>query len=219
MLTPEIQVKGRRLCKPCSNKLRTDSKLRNKEKVKEQNKKYNEQNKEKIAEYYKEHYQQNKETYLNNNIKWRNDNKDIINEKARIRCITDHNYRIKKNLRNRVHVCIKKNKPTMEYIGCDLEFLKQWLQSNFNEHMTFKNYGSYWHIDHVIPCSKFDLTNEQNIFDCFRWTNLQPLEASENYSKNNSVDFDQVKSHYKKVKSFAKKNNITLPNFNYKNYI
>ncbi len=218
-LTPEIKVKGRNTCKPCNNKMHRESKLRNKETVKEGRKIYYEQNKEKIAEYYKENYKKNKAIYLNNNRKWRNENKDIINEQARIRCLTDENYRLRKNLRSRIHDCIKKNKPTMEYVGCDLNFLKLWFESLFTEEMTFENYGSYWHIDHVIPCSKFDLSNNDNINNCFRWTNLQPLESSKNLSKSNNIDSNEVISHYKKAKSFAKKNNINLPKFNYKNYI
>ena len=39
--------------------------------------------------------------------------------------------------------------------------------------MTFDNYGE-WHIDHVKPCSSFDLTNEQEIYECFNWKNIRP---------------------------------------------
>jgi hypothetical protein len=219
ILTPETQQKGRRICKPCVNKASNESKRRNKENVKKRNKIYYENNKDKIKEYYKEHYTNNKDSYLNNNRKWREENKDILNEQARERCKVDENYRLKKALRTRIYSCLKKDKPTMEYVGCDLEFLKQWLESNFKEDMTFENYGSNWHVDHVIPCSKFDLTNEEEIKNCFRWTNLQPLNASENMSKHNIINSDEVKSHYKKVKSFAKKYNITLPKFDYKKYI
>ena len=107
----------------------------------------------------------------------------------------------------------------MKYIGCDLDFLKQWLESHFTEQMTFENYGSYWHVDHVIPCSKFNLENENEINNCFHWTNLQPLESSKNMSKSNKIDHDNIKSHYKKVKLFAKKHNINLPELNYKKYL
>lgn len=219
ILIHDIQVEGMKLCKSCRNQQIKESKIRNKENLIDQNKKYYKKNKEKIAEYYKEHYKQNKDIYLNNNKKWRNNNKAILNEKARIRCVVDDNYRIKRNLRNRLNICIKKNKSTMEYIGCDLDFLKLWLKSNFTKEMTFENYGSYWHIDHVIPCANFDMTNENDIFNCFRWTNLQPLGASKNMSKNNSINHIEIINHYNKVKLFAKTHNIILPDFNYNKYI
>ena len=85
--------------------------------------------------------------------------------------------------------------------------------------MSFDNYGSYWHIDHVIPCSKFDLTDDKEIKRCFRWTNLQPLEASINISKQASINNDEIKNHYKKLKTFAKENEIEIPKFKYKKYL
>ena len=142
-LTPELKVKDRNTCRTCINVSKRESKLRNKESTKEQHKIYYEKNKEQIAEYYKEHYKNNKDTYLDNNRKWRNDNKEIINLQARERCKTDINYRLKKNLRRRLNYCIVKNKKTMEYIGCDLAFVKQWFESLFTKEMTFENYGSY----------------------------------------------------------------------------
>jgi hypothetical protein len=84
--------------------------------------------------------------------------------------------------------------------------------------MTFENYGSYWHVDHVIPCSKFNFENEENIKDCFRWSNLQPLEAKLNISKQDKIDKDLIIQHYEKVKSFATTNKIEIKNFNYTKY-
>ena len=50
--------------------------------------------------------------------------------------------------------------------------------------MTWDNYGSYWHVDHIIPCCKFDLTDPEQQLKCFHYTNLQPLEATANLRKN-----------------------------------
>jgi len=49
--------------------------------------------------------------------------------------------------------------------------------------MSWDNYGSYWHIDHIRPCASFDLTDPEQQKDCFDFTNLQPLEAKENIRK------------------------------------
>lgn len=124
-LTPKNQVKGRKYCKPCDNKRRNESKKLHKDEIKIQHKAYYEKNKEKIKEHSQQYYINNKETYLKNNQQWRNKNKVLINIKAKIRLVNDENYRLRRNLRNRLHTCIKKDKPTMEYIGCDLEFLKK----------------------------------------------------------------------------------------------
>ncbi len=217
-LTSENQVKGRKCCKPCDNKRRNESKKLHKEETHKQQKVYYEKNKEKIKEYYKEHYINNKDKYLENNQKWRHEHKDELNEKEKIRRISDENHRLKKTLRVRLHTCIKKDKPTMEYIGCDLEFLKKWLSYRFTDEMTFQNYGPYWHIDHVIPCSKFNFENEDEINNCFVWYNLQPLECKLNLSKSNNVDEQYFNNHYKKLKQFATENNIKLKLKKYKTY-
>ncbi len=61
-------------------------------------------------------------------------------------------------------------------------FLKTWLECKFKEGMTWEN-RNLWHIDHVLPCSSFDLTKAEEQAKCFHYTNLQPLWASENLSK------------------------------------
>ena len=47
--------------------------------------------------------------------------------------------------------------------------------------MTFDNI----HIDHIKPCSKFDLTKEEEKEKCFHYTNLQPLFVKDNLEKAN----------------------------------
>jgi hypothetical protein len=221
VLTPEIQVAGRKCCKPCDNKRRNESKKSNKDTVHQLQKVYYENNKEKIKEYYKDHYTKNKDKYMENNKKWRDENRDKINEQMREKMRNNENLRLRKNLRKKLHYCLTKDRPTMEYIGCDLEFLKSWLEYNFTEGMTFENYGLYWHVDHVIPCAKFNFENKSEIKSCFSWYNLQPLEASKNFSKHDKINEQEIQTHYNKVNTFITENklDIKLSELNYKNYL
>jgi hypothetical protein len=41
--------------------------------------------------------------------------------------------------------------------------------------MTWENHGDIWEIDHIQPCSSFNLTQEIEQQKCFYYTNLQPL--------------------------------------------
>lgn len=78
-----------------------------------------------------------------------------------------------------------KSQPTLALLGCDLDWLKAWLEVQFQPAMTWQNYGYYgWHIDHIRPCASFDLTDSEQQKCCFHWTNLQPLWATENWRKN-----------------------------------
>jgi len=50
--------------------------------------------------------------------------------------------------------------------------------------MNWNNYGYYgWHIDHIKPCSSFDLSKDLEQRKCFHYTNLQPLLAKDNLEK------------------------------------
>lgn len=46
--------------------------------------------------------------------------------------------------------------------------------------MTFENHGVVWDIDHIIPCSAWDLSRPDHIRAVFHWTNLQPMLKVEN---------------------------------------
>ena len=68
------------------------------------------------------------------------------------------------------------------FLGCTREDLTTHLEGLFQDGMTWDNYGD-WHIDHIKPCSKFDLSTEKAQAECFHYTNLQPLWAKDNLSK------------------------------------
>ena len=70
-------------------------------------------------------------------------------------------------------------------LGYTTEQLKQHLESKFKPGMTWENYGSYWHIDHIKPKSWFEVSSieDPKLLECWSLNNLQPLEASINCSK------------------------------------
>ncbi len=100
---------------------------------------------------------------------------------------TDVNVRLKDNLRRRINEAIKnftKSNSTMKLVGCSLKKLKTHLESQFQLGMNWDNHGSKgWHIDHIKPCSIFDLSDPKQQRKCFHYTNLQPLWASDNMIK------------------------------------
>lgn len=97
----------------------------------------------------------------------------------------DIHFKISENMRNRVRLALKNGKKcgkTMDLVGCSIEQLKNYLESLFQENMSWDNYG-LWHIDHIKPCISFDLINPEEQRRCFHYTNLQPLWAEENLKK------------------------------------
>ncbi len=96
-------------------------------------------------------------------------------------------YKIKRNLRRRIHHALNgknKSKKTFELLGCDIDFFKKYIENKFTEGMCWENYGvKGWHIDHIIPCAKFDLNIPEEQQKCFHYSNQQPLWATDNYKK------------------------------------
>jgi hypothetical protein len=167
-------------------------------KKKEYNERYYSKNKDKIKKRLKEWYLENKEKRKerykeNSRMNYYKDKKKKMAKVMayqKIKNKTDINWILRKRLRGRLQKALKgiiKSKRTMELLGVPhLDFLKAWLQSQFKEGMTWEN-RHLWHIDHIIPCSSFDLTKPEEQAKCFHYTNLQPLWASENLSKGNRI--------------------------------
>ena len=106
---------------------------------------------------------------------------------------TDMNYQIEQRLRTRMKKLlqgINNSESTKKLVGCDMNFLKKFLEKKFKKGMSWENYH-LWHIDHIIPCSFFDLTDPVQQKKCFNYKNLQPLWANENLSKGgtNRINF------------------------------
>lgn len=72
-------------------------------------------------------------------------------------------------------------------VGCSPDHLKTHLESQFKPGMTWENYGSAWHVDHIVPLAHFDLTDTIQREAAANWKNLQPLFAVDNLRKNDSV--------------------------------
>jgi hypothetical protein len=121
---------------------------------------------------------------------------------------TNMNYRIKKSLAARLRSVIVKNDSTMNYIGCNIQYLREWFEYNFTSEMNWDNYASYWSIDHIIPTCKFDLTLEDEKFKCCNWSNLMPVTIKYNSSKK-EIDMNQINFIVNKIEKFKEEGSTT----------
>jgi hypothetical protein len=132
-------------------------------------------------------------------------NKDKLREKWR-NAYTNPNRIIRDRLNHRISSALKsaktrKDNTTSTYIGCSIPFLRKWLEYQFTNTLGWHNYGE-WHIDHVIPCSLFDLSNPAKQVDCFNWRNLRPCMGIENISKGGKYLPELVEHHKQLVSKF-----------------
>lgn len=175
--------------------------LKNKQRISDIRKKYRKTNKDKIKKYLEihqeqikernkkyrktriiKHHKQCREYYLIHKNEIFKRMKKYFKKRRKI----DTNFKLRCYLRNRMYSALKgicKSKRTIDLLGCSIDFLKQHLELKFKPGMFWQNYGK-WHIDHKRPCASFDLSKPEEQCKCFNYTNLQPLWAEENLSKN-----------------------------------
>lgn len=158
--------------------------------------------------------QKNQQWYEKSGREWKQNyeviNKERINQTHRDRYQNDVQFRLKRILRSRFQRVMKSTccESSMQLLGCPLSYFKKWLEYQFDPQISWENYGSLWDIDHVRPCSSFDLTKLDDIEMCFHWSNMQPLRKKENYSKNATVDVESIKRHQIIVQAFTSINPV-----------
>ena len=164
----------------------------NREKLKEYEKAYRKQNAEKIKEYEKAYRKQNREKIKEYNKAYQKQNRDNIRIYKRNKRKTNLNFKLSDNLRSRLHLSLNgksKSKNTLKLLGCSVDFLKKYLENQFQAGMSWDNYGyNGWHIDHILPCASFDLSDPKQQQKCFHYSNLQPLWAKDNISKGAKIN-------------------------------
>jgi len=134
---------------------------------------------------------------------------DKIREKNKKQAL-NINRRIRSSLNKRISQLLKqnslaKNNRTLQYVGCDFNFIKKWFEFQFQENMNWDNYGK-WQIDHIIPCSSFNLENKDEQYLCFKWTNLSPCWKIDNMKKSDKIIDSLIQIHTNKVEQFLKIN-------------
>lgn len=175
------------VCIPCrieyNNSRKENTQLyyqENKEKYQQNSKKYYQNSPEKIKqksiEWSKSHPERKSEIQK----KWNKQNKAYFQKWRKNKWENDTNYKLRIILGNRLNEVLKKNKTyknsnIIQLLNCPLNELKQYIENQFILEMNWDNHGTIWEIDHIEPCSKFDMNITEDQQKCFNYTNLQPL--------------------------------------------
>lgn len=173
----------------------------NPEKCKAKAKRYYENHKEEILKVarvrVREWYWENKEKALAASKKWADNNRERVNEQNR-----KYNRKFRSTAKgkltsiisNRIRESLQKGMKAGHHwetlVNFTVDQLKEHLERQFDSNMTWENYGSYWHIDHIIPIAAFNFETPEDIDfkRCWALKNLQPLEKIENMRKGAKID-------------------------------
>ena len=163
-------------CRTCQQKLIRVWRENNADQVKQQHQHYREAHREQRREY---------------NRQWREKNRHYWRDYQNERLRTDTSYRLRNYIGAAIRKAIRKNrKSAFNILGYTVDELRQHLESLFQPGMSWENYGTAWHIDHITPKSWFkiegpDGVDEYELKLCWSLDNLQPMWGDENLEKNN----------------------------------
>jgi hypothetical protein len=184
-------------CKKCTSLYKQKKYLEDRESLIERNRKWRKDNPLK----YKEYLRKNQSISSQRTKEWRKKNpeKHRLHVKKHSKKQNDKPLnKLKHRIRTRILSAMKRKSEktsTVILLGCSIANLKDYLESLWLPGMSWENYGIWdgtknnmtWHIDHIIPCSSFDLTKEEEQRKCFHYTNLQPLWAIDNILKGDKI--------------------------------
>jgi hypothetical protein len=173
-------------CKLCAKKERSEYYSNNKEREFENHRRYEDQNKERInsrrserrkenPDYYKEHHQY----VMNRRI---HDIEFSLFDRIRKRMVRAFSVgEAKASFSYRSLIGIK----TSDYVG--------YIENQLVDGMNWDRFNSgEIQIDHIIPCSSFDLSNPKNQKVCFNFLNTRPMWTSENLSRRHNIELTQT---------------------------
>jgi hypothetical protein len=154
-------------------------------------------------EYRKAYEKMNRRCYLNRvasdpgfrqqereaTKRWKRSNPEKAREHKR-RYRKNPRYRSIQALRKTVHRAVKlgqKRFCSSKYLGIDLRDAKQYIESMLRPGWTWDNHGKAWHIDHIFPIAKANLSDPVEVIAVSNYRNLQPLSVAENKAKKDKV--------------------------------
>lgn len=199
-LTNPKKVKERHLKYYLSNSEKINEyvrqwRLNNPEKAKKTCRQWILANHEKIKEQCRQRYLTNHEKEKEKAKRWRLANPEKTKEIIRLsnkKILSTPKGRLNNSVSSAIGQSLRGNKNGGHWedlVGYTLEHLKKHLEKQFDEHMSWDNYGSYWWIDHIVPISKhhFETAKDLDFQRCWNLKNLRPLEKIANIIKKDKL--------------------------------
>jgi len=85
------------------------------------------------------------------------------------------------------------------YFGLDIENLRKWIELQFNDPLSWDNFGSAWQFDHIIPVTYFDYSEEADLKLCWNFINIRVGRLDTDTNKGHRPDVLAVKSYFENL--------------------
>ena len=185
-------------CKDCHNTKERSYRAKNIKKIRDKEAKYRKSKRKEENERINKWRSENPDrvSEISSKSYYKNHKRNIevrkIYRKNRLK--NDIEFRIRDSLRKRLGTAIRncqKSGSAVRDLGCSIEDLKKHLESQFQEGMSWDNWGrgkDCWHIDHIVPLVSFNLEDREEFLKACHYSNLQPLWEVDNLRKGAKIE-------------------------------
>lgn len=125
---------------------------------------------------------------------------------------SDPNFRLASRLRGSLWSALKRSKcpkrsNAIKLLDMEMDMFKTWIEFQFEPWMSWDN-PDEWHIDHVLPVSRFDLADDAQQRVCFHWSNMRPMCAKANLAKKNDIVLHTYFNNFVSAHRFIRKQGL-----------
>jgi hypothetical protein len=85
------------------------------------------------------------------------------------------------------------------YFGLDIERLRNWFEIQFENGMSWSDFGKKWQFDHIIPVTYFDFSIEEELKMCWNFTNIRVRKFESNKDQGNRLDVPAAKRYFEEL--------------------
>ena len=184
-------------CKLCRNEDKRKYREANLDQIREKSREYYQANRDRINAYTKQYYRDNIDRYKEWHAEYRGkeETKKYKREWMKKKREIDSGFKLHQNFGNLIRISLnnrggaKNGMSAFDTVSYAIDELRAHLESQFDDKMNWDNYGSYWHVDHIMPRAHFEFESvkDEGFQRCWALENLQPLEAKANLRKGDRI--------------------------------
>lgn len=82
------------------------------------------------------------------------------------------------------------------FFGLGIEKFREWIEQQFDEETNWENFSQAWQLDHIVPVSYFDFSNEEEMKMCWNFINIRIEKMGLNKDFNTHIDVLTAKHYF-----------------------
>lgn len=82
------------------------------------------------------------------------------------------------------------------YFGLDTKKIRSWFELQFENGLSWENFGTDWQFEHVVPVGYFNFSDEDELKLCWNFINLRVVGLKVEENSNHQIDIIAVRPYF-----------------------